>query len=164
MADFDYVKFHTRSFYAPADIGNVKRGQAMACHSKDDEARVKELGFTSANYVPSFWPKTLWNKKTGETKSVGKLEWTKEQNDAAVTSLGPDWTDEHVPVPEAPAPNAKAATSGSPDLMTAILALTQQIGSLNDRMSLIESVIAESPEGPVVTEAAPEAKQAAKTK
>lgn len=159
MADFDYVKFHTRSFYAPADIGNVKRGQAMACHSKDDEARVKELGFTSANYIPSFWPKTLWNKKTGETKSVGKLEWTKEQNDAAVTSLGPDWTDEHVPVPEIPASGATAAPSGSPDVMAAILTLSQQVGSLVERMNEVESVIAEA-----TTPVAPQVEESKKTK
>src|SRR5262245_27979294 len=117
MADFNCQRDHSRAFYAPRDMGNVKRGMLFWCHAKEDETRAKELGYTSDKYIPSEWPKTMWHKDTGESKPVGRLEWSDEQNAVAVKKMGPDWGFEHVDVPEptkpGPAPQADIAALAS---------------------------------------------------
>lgn len=116
------------------------QGEPRWCHHKDDVAKAKQDGFTSANYVPSFWPKCAYNKKTGLTRSVGRLEWSQEQNEAAVVSLGPDWGLDHVPVPE-PVAEVKAAAPDTTGLMTQMLAA---LNASNERMAALEAAAVES--------------------
>lgn len=92
---------HNFQTQGPKSYYNSK-GELTWCHSKEDVARAMQNGFTSANYVPSKWPTTLFHKKTGETKTVGKLDLTDEQNEALVKAQGDDWTTEHVQAPEKP--------------------------------------------------------------
>ncbi len=99
MADFDYKLHHSRAFYAPKDVGNVKKGMLKYCHAKEDETPAIELGYTSPKYVPSDWPKSMWNKTTGTQVRVGKLEWSDEQNAEAVKKL-PGYTFDYVAAPE----------------------------------------------------------------
>ena len=133
MAEFNYVRDHSRSLY------NAK-GVPFACHSKEDEVRAKEQGFTSATYVPSQWPKTVFHKKTGESKVVGKLEWDEEKNAAAVVALGPDWTLDHVAVP---APVSPAAPSAGINL-DALLSIAAEMKLMNTRLSDLEDAAAEA--------------------
>lgn len=88
------------------------RGEYRYCYTDADIVLAKESGFTSAKYVRSRWPITMWHKATGESKPVGRLVDTDEKNAAAVAAMGPDWTTEHVAVPE---PVAKKATADPVD-------------------------------------------------
>lgn len=105
MADFDYKRLHTRSFYN-------KRGEPFACHSIDDERRAKEAGYTTANYVRSKYPTTMYHKKTGETKVIGDLKFSDEINEAKIAELGPDWGHDYVEVPAPPEPVAPGMGGG----------------------------------------------------
>ena len=141
MADFDYNRFHSRSFYAPKTTANVKRGQAYPCHSKEDEARAREAGFTSVAYIQSDWPTTVYNKKTGESRSVGKLEWSDEQNAAAIAALGPDWGTEHVAVPE---PKKEEAAGASPKADIGLISdLFGELKLATGRIDQLEEAISE---------------------
>jgi hypothetical protein len=100
MAEFDYPKNHSRAMYAPADKGPVKKGQIFWCHAKEDEVAARNQGFTSTSYIKSEWPKSMFNKKTGDSRPVGKLEWDDAQNEAAVKALGADWTFDYVHPPK----------------------------------------------------------------
>lgn len=128
MAGFDYPKHHARAFYAIKDVGNVKKGQLMWAHSELDEQRCREAGFTSVNYVKSDWPISMFNKETGDTLAVGKLEWDKEKNLAEVKRMEANgWTKDHVEVPAAK-PKKEAGDSG--DSSAVLLALGELMGKL----------------------------------
>src|SRR3990167_659356 len=140
MAEFDYNRFHTRSFYAPKATPNVKKGQSYPCHAKDDEARAREAGFTSVNYVPSEWPKTIYNKKTGDSRPIGKLEWSDDQNAAAIAALGPDWGTEHVAVPEP----KKEEAAGAPKADLGLISdLFGELKLATGRIEQLEEAISE---------------------
>lgn len=133
---FDYAKHHVKYFYNP------KTGASMPCESLNDEARIKGLGFTSGNYVPSKWPTTLYHQKTGEARSVGKLEWEEAKNAAAVAALGPDWGSNPVDPPE-PKPKAEAP-EGAGFSALAMLELVGEIKALREQMADIETAVTES--------------------
>lgn len=133
MADFNYQRDHSRAFYNP-------KGQPFWCHSKEDELRAKEQGFKSAAYIPSQWPKTAFHTKTGQTRMVGKLEWTKEQNADAVAALGSEWTLEHVAVPEPAVETASAQQSGFD--LNAVATILAEIKLLGKRLEENEVAVA----------------------
>lgn len=138
MAEFDYQKNHARSYYATQDFGPVKKGMFMVVHNKDEEQKAKQLGYTSTSYVRSSWPKTFYNKETGATQAVGRLEWTEEQNASAVRNLGDKWTDEHVPVPETkPASDSDALLQGATGGGNFLLALGEIAASIKAMRSEI---------------------------
>lgn len=89
------------------------RGEYRYCYNDSDVVNAKNEGYTSKKYVKSAWPKTLYNKKTGEPRVVGKLTQSAEENQKAVDALGPDWTTDHVAAPEPVA--AKTAEPSSVD-------------------------------------------------
>ena len=139
---FDYAKFHSRSFYN-------SKGQPYACHSIDDENRAKEQGFTSSAYIRSRWPTTVYNKQTGESKTVGNLDWPDEKNAAAIAGLGPDWTTDYV-APVAPKSEAAPAEgSGSLSLMALaevlgeVRAVAASVKQLSESMIDIETSVAD---------------------
>lgn len=139
---FDYARYHVRYFYN-------NRGQSMPAYNIDDEARAKEQGFTSATYVPSKWPTTVYNKKTGETKAVGKLDWDEKRNQAAVMELGLDWTTEHVAPPEQPPTKASGEGIGAPLAMLEILG---ELRRIHEELAELTSAVAELGTARVATE------------
>lgn len=142
MAEHNFLTQGPKAYY------NAK-GKPYWCSSKDDVAKAKELGFTSANYVRSEWPKTAYHKKTGATRTVGSLDNTDEQNAAAVVTLGPDWGLEHVHVPEVVPEKEKAAVQDS----SALMLILDKLSRLERRMDRIEDELGSfEPEKPVVTE------------
>ncbi len=136
LTDFKYERDHARALY------NAK-GDTFWCHSKEDELRGKEQGFTTFNYVRSAWPKTAFHQKTGQTKPVGKLADTEEQNKAAVAALGPDWSLEYKAVPE----KVEEAPKTSSGDMTALLSLfaQQQAQIAELQAAVLASVDAKGP-------------------
>lgn len=148
--EFSYPRDHARAFYN-------RHGQAFWCHSKDDEARAKEAGFTSAKYIPSYWPRTVFHKKTGVSKPVGNLDWSEEKNQAALAALGDDWTAEYVPVPE---PVAAAPASAPMDLL-GLGAILTELALMKKRVEELEEASIESDARVVELEAALTAKPVA---
>ncbi len=134
MAEHNFATSGPKAYY------NAK-GQYQWCHSKDDVVCAKEAGFTNANYVRSNWPKTAFNKKTGDSKPVGKLEDTDEKNQAAVTALGPDWTLEHVAVPEPVV--AKEAAAGAPMDIGVLMAMSAELSRQQKRIDELEEAAIE---------------------
>jgi len=122
MADHNFNK-------GPISYYN-KIGQYRTCYSDSEVNQAKNDGFTSKKYVKSEWPKTAFHKKTGETRVVGKLENTDEQNKAAIASLGPDWTTDYVaavaPKIDVPQP-ARADIGVMADLLAEMKLINQRI-------------------------------------
>ena len=115
---FDYAKHHSRSLYN-------SNGVPYPCHSVDDEKRAREAGFTSVNYVLSRWPTTVYNKKTGESKTVGRLDWSNEKNEMEITNLGPDWAGDYVAPVEPKKEATPAEGAGGLSLMALAEVLTE---------------------------------------
>lgn len=126
---------HGKAFYN-------KKGQFIWCNNDSDVRNAKDQGYTSAAYVPSFWPTTVYNRKTGESKAVGKLEWSEEQNRAAIVQSGPDWTTDHVVAPE-PKPDAPARQLDS-GLLSELLAefrlASKRLDDLDEAVSELAGV------------------------
>lgn len=131
-AKHNYGTQGPRSFYKPADPG---KGSYRTVSSENEEQEAKNQGFTSLAYVRSEWPKTAY-KKTGETRPVGKLENSNEQNMALVASLGPDWGLEHVATPEPVAPSAAKDNTGMD--LTALLGIATDIALMKKRVEDLE--------------------------
>ena len=129
MAEHNFATSGPKHYY------NAK-GQNVLCSSKDDVARAREAGYTSANYVPSYWPKMAYNKKTGVSKPVGKIENTDEQNADAVKKLGDEWTLDYVATPE-PVVAAPAGQAAGTDL-TALVAMATDIALMKNRIVDLE--------------------------
>ncbi len=88
------------------------KGENRHCATQADIVNAKKDGYTSSRYVRSAWPSTAYNKKTGETKRVGRIDKSDEENMAEVTELGPDWGMDYVKAPDPVAkkdPDHKAA-------------------------------------------------------
>jgi hypothetical protein len=132
MADFNYQRDHSRALYATETRGNVKKGQFYTCHSKADEQVAKDLGFTSERYVRSEWPKTMFNKKSGDSRPIGKLEWSDAENQKAVDGLGADWTFDHVPVPEKSSATAPSSDAGLTAILTEMREMQKAILDVGD--------------------------------
>lgn len=130
---------HNFQTHGPKAFYNLK-GEYQWCHSKEDVARSKQEGFTSANYVRSEWPKCAYHQKTGLTRTVGRLEWTDEQNMAAVKALGPDWGLEHAHVPE-PVVEQKVA---APDVTGLMAQMLTAMNASNERMANLEAAALEA--------------------
>lgn len=122
-----------RAFYKPTDPG---KGSYKTVSSENEEQEAKNQGFTSLAYVRSNWPTTAYKKGTGETRNVGKLENSEEQNMALVAALGPDWGLDHVPTPEPVAPSAAKETGGMD--LTALLGLVTDIALMKKRVEDLE--------------------------
>ncbi len=129
------------SMYRPTDPG---KGSYRVCYNETEVAVARQDGFTTANYVPSKYPTTAFQAKTGKTKIVGKLGDADEVVAAIVAALGPDWGLEHVPEPE-PVAEKKAGDGGGIDL-AAILQLGGQMALLTDRLATIEAALVQSEE------------------
>ncbi len=125
MAEHNFLTQGPKAWYNP-------KGQYRTCYSKEEVAVAKQDGFTSSNYVRSNWPKTAFHKKTGNSKPVGKLDDSDEKNAAAVVALGPEWTLDHVPVPEPVA--ATPPPSGGGDM----LAMLGMMAEMKKRMDDLE--------------------------
>lgn len=132
---FNYAKDHVRYAYN-------KIGQKMPCESVDDEARAKEAGFTSFSYVKSLWPTTAYNKITGESKQVGKLEWDEARNAAAVAALGPDWGLDPVTI-EVKAPRPAGSAEASGDTLSMLVNLLSEVKMMREQMADVETAVAE---------------------
>ena len=119
-----------------------KKGQHVRCNNDAEVRNAKDNGYTSAKYVPSYWPTTYYHKKTGAAQRVGKLEWTDEQNQAAVDALGPDYTKEFVPEP-APAKESAARPSDGGhfiELLTELQLAVKRIEELESAVSDLAGV------------------------
>lgn len=129
MAEHNFLTSGPKAYYN-------SKGQLTWCHSKEDVVRARQEGFTSANYVRSQWPKTAYHKKTGESKAVGKLEWTDERNAQAVMELGPDWGLDHVSVPPAVEPQPRSFAGPSDREMAMLM---DEFGKMRERIADLEA-------------------------
>ena len=134
MADKNKLPVYGMAYYNPL-------GQYRWCSNDSDVRNAINDGYTSKKYVPSKWPTTVYNQKTGQVKTVGKLDRTDEQNEAEITALGPEWGREHVAAPE---PAAATAQAVAPDnrLLGELLAELRLLGSRIDDLETAVSDIA----------------------
>lgn len=124
------------------------RGEHRMCHNEDQVRAAKQDGFTSPSYVRTVYPKCFYHKKTGETKLVGRVDWSAAQNKEAETALGPDWTTDFVGTPEAK-PEKPAATAADSLMLAEILL---QLKSMDARLGDLEAASAETTEARVALE------------
>ena len=118
-----------------------QRGEHVWCGNEDQVRVARQNGFTSASYVRSNWPKAVYHKVTGVAQSVGKLEWSEEQNRIALKALGPDWSTEFVAAPE-PTPEKPLVGSGLTDA-AAMLEILAQLKVMNDTIADLETAVAD---------------------
>jgi hypothetical protein len=119
------------------------KGQNRHCTTPADIVNAKKDGYTSARYVRSNWPTTVYNKKTGETKRVGLIDWTDEQNMAAVEKMGADWGLDYVVAPD-PTPKKDPDHKATGHLEEIIALLAGQKDDSNKRLDDLEAALLDS--------------------
>ena len=120
-----------------------KRGEYIYCYNDSDVVHAKEQGYTSTKYVRSHWPKMVWNKNTGESKPIGKVAFTDEQNEKLLADLGPHWTTERVAPPPAKVAPA-AAPQGDGQLLNVLAEMLASQKTMNERFTSMEEALLET--------------------
>lgn len=118
------------------------QGEVKWANSKDELTQIQQEGFRS-NYVRSKYPTTAFNRKTGQSKPVGKIGDTDEQVAAKLAAFGSDWTFDHVPEPE-PVKETKAESAGMD--IQALLSIMADVALMKSRISDLETAAIQAEE------------------
>ena len=131
------------------------KGQNRHCTNEADIVNAKRDGYTSSRYVRSNWPTTAFNKNTGETKPVGRVDLTEEQNQALLKALGDEWGLDYVaakdPEPKKD-PDHKAA-GHLEELVALLVAQKNDHEDTNKRLEDLEAALVDSQAARVSLEA-----------
>lgn len=114
---------HNFQTQGPKVMYSPVTGQNRTCYNDSEIVNAKNDGFTSASYVPSKFPTTVWDKN-GKTKTVGTGKDIKADEALLSQALAEGWSADHIAGPEPVAGNAPGfqATPHTDQMLKAVLA------------------------------------------